>query len=60
MTHASHYYEPRKAAPAEPVTITYREHTFVERYGELIATGMGLLTMGLALGMIVFALVVRP
>jgi hypothetical protein len=60
MTHASNYYEPRKATPSESVPITYREPTLLERYGELVATGLGLLTFGFAIGLVVFALVVRP
>ena len=60
MTHPEKYYEPRKTPTTQPVEITYAEATLVERYGELIATAVGLLALGFALGMIVFALVIRP
>jgi hypothetical protein len=60
MTNPENYYEPRKAAPTEPVAVRFADPTPIERYGELIATAMGLLAMGFCLGLIVFALVVRP
>lgn len=60
MTNPEKYYEPRAGASTEPIVVEYSEPPFLERYGELIATTIGLLTFGFALGLVVFALIVRP
>jgi hypothetical protein len=60
MTNAPKYYEPRKATPTEPITVRFADPTPIERWGEVIATAMGLLAIGFCLGLIVFALVAQP
>lgn len=41
---------------SDPI-LPWKPPTFLERYGELIAAGIGLLVLGAAAGMVIFAAV---